>query len=155
MKLTDIAIRHLKAPPKGAMIYYDDALTGFGIRVSEGGTKSFVLTHGPRRTRETLARVGVVSLQDARQEAKRLLAEYTLGKHQPRAKSWRSALEEYLKEVENGCRPNTHKSYKRHLTNHFRFGDMRMSQIAPHELQRDLERLKDRPSERHHAFTAL
>jgi hypothetical protein len=73
MRLTDLAIRTLKAPEKGAVIYPDDVLTGFGVRVSEGGTKSFVLTHGVRRQRETIGRVGILGLQDARSEAKRRL----------------------------------------------------------------------------------
>jgi hypothetical protein len=115
MKLTDLTIRTLKSPAQGAVIYYDDHLTGFGIRVSEGGTKSFILTHGPRRRRETIGRVGVIGLQDARKEAKRLLAEYTLGKNQPVSKSWREAVKEYLDEVAQRCRPATYESYKRHL----------------------------------------
>ena len=73
MRLTDPTIRSLKAPAEGALIFPDDIIPGFGVRVSEGGTKSFVLTHGPRRKRETIGRVGVVSLTDARAEAKRRL----------------------------------------------------------------------------------
>jgi integrase len=99
--------------------------------------------------------VGVISLQDARREAKRLLAEYTLGKNQPITKSWRDAVDEYLEEVALRCRPATYESYKRHLNRQFRFGDTRMGQIAPHELHRDLDRLRDRPGEFHHAFCAL
>ena len=77
MRLTDISIRAIKPPTSGAVIHADDLIPGFGVRISEGGTKSFVLTHGPRRQRETIGRVGVISLQGARQEAKRRLAEYT------------------------------------------------------------------------------
>lgn len=78
LRLTDINIKALKPPAKGVAVYSDDTLIGFGVRVSQAGTKSFVLTHGPRRERETLGRVGVLSLQGARAEAKRRLAEYTL-----------------------------------------------------------------------------
>jgi Arm domain-containing DNA-binding protein len=74
MKLTDITLRALQAPATGVTVYFDDTLTGFGVRVSQAGTKSFVLTHGTRRQRETLGRVGIVSLQEARAEAKRRLA---------------------------------------------------------------------------------
>lgn len=70
MKLTDISVRALKNPEQGATIFYDDTLAGFGVRVSQAGTKSFVLTHGVRRTRETIGRVGILSLSEARQEAK-------------------------------------------------------------------------------------
>ena len=43
-KLTDIAIRSLPAPASGQVIHLDDQLQGFGVRVSHGGSKTFVLT---------------------------------------------------------------------------------------------------------------
>ena len=49
MKLTDISLRALKAPEKGAVTYFDDTLKGFGVRVSSGGTKSYVLLIGNSR----------------------------------------------------------------------------------------------------------
>ena len=152
MRLTDIAIRALKLPEKGVVYYTDDTLTGFGVRVSEGGTKSFVLTHGPRRTKETLGRVGILSLQEARGEARRRLAEYTLGKTRPLSKAWSVALEEFLEEVEAKNRDSTLKSYRRHLETHFKFGTTKLEALTPHDFQRALDKLKDRPAERHHAF---
>src|SRR5580704_2251134 len=99
MRLTDLSIKTLEAPEKGAIVYPDSVLTGFGVRISEGGTKSFVLTHGKLRKRETIGRVGVLTLQDARAEAKRRLAEYTLGKTVPRPVAWNTAMTTYLEEV--------------------------------------------------------
>jgi len=121
MRLTDITIRTLKSPAAGAVIFYDDFIAGFGIRVSEGGTKSFILTHGPRRERETLGRVGVVSLHDARTEAKRRLAEYTLGKERARTKAWDTEVAEYLAEVAAKRKPRTHQSYKYALDRQIEF----------------------------------
>ena len=46
MRLSDLAIRSLKAPERGQITYPDDLLPGFGLRVSPGGTKSFVLVVG-------------------------------------------------------------------------------------------------------------
>ena len=155
MRLTDISIRALKAPEKGAFIVYDDALNGFGVRISVGGTKSFVLTHGPRRERETLGRFGVVTLHEARAEAKRRLAEYTLGKERPRTALWDDAVAEYLEEVAAKRRPRTHESYKYALEKHFRYGATRLSELRPHDLDRNLRRLMDRPAEQQHAYVAL
>jgi hypothetical protein len=76
MKLTDISIRALKPPETGYHIYNDDTLPGFGVRITAAGVKSYVLTHGVRRQRETIGRVSIISLQEARAEAKRRLAEY-------------------------------------------------------------------------------
>jgi putative SOS response-associated peptidase YedK len=155
MKLTDITIRALESPAKGATIYYDNDLTGFGVRVSEGGTKSFILTHGPQRTRETIGRVGIIGLKEARIAAKQILAEYTLGKNRPKAIPWKTALGEYLTDIKRNCRKSTHTSYKRHLEGHFKFGDTKMHNIAPQDYLKALDRLKDRPSEYHHAFVYL
>ena len=46
MRLTDLSIRKLRAPDSGQKTYFDDALPGFGIRVSQGGTKSYVVMYG-------------------------------------------------------------------------------------------------------------
>src|SRR5665213_1640428 len=108
MRLTDMTIKSLPAPEKGARIYTDQIVSGFGVRVSQGGTKSVVLTHGVRHQRETIGRVGIVGLQDARAEAKRRLAEYTLGKLKPRAVSWNAAKDEYLAEKASKLKPRSH-----------------------------------------------
>ncbi|HVU20731.1 MAG TPA: Arm DNA-binding domain-containing protein [Rhizomicrobium sp.] len=129
MRLTDIVVRNLKVPQKGAVIFSDDVLSGFGVRVSEGGTKSFVLIHGARRTRETIGRVGVISLAEARAEAKLRLARYTLGKDKPKAISWTDAKDEYLAERESKLRPRTLQSYSYFLNRIFRYGPTKLTEI--------------------------
>jgi len=66
MKLTDLSIRALKAPETGYQIFNDDTLPGFGIRITANGAKSFVFTRRVRRQRETIGRVGIISLHEAR-----------------------------------------------------------------------------------------
>ena len=155
MRLTDITIRSLKVPPTGAVIFPDDVVPGFGVRVSRGGTKSFILTHGPRRQRETLGRVGVISLQDARAEARRRLAGYTLGKERPRTIVWQDAVEEFLAELEPKRRPSTVQSYKYALGKHFCYGPTKLCELQPHEIHQNLARLTNRPSEQQHAYVSL
>lgn len=155
MKLTDITIKALKAPPKGSKIYFDDTLPGFGVRVSRGGTKSFVLTHGPRRERETFGRVNIISLQEARQEAKRRLAQYTLGRDKPRSIAWNSAVEEFLGEKSQTLKPRTLQDYKYHLDRHFRYGETKLTDLTPHDLQRSLSRLAHAPAHRSDAFVTV
>jgi hypothetical protein len=41
LNLTDLAIRSLKAPDKGQKDYFDGAMPGFSVRISQGGTRSF------------------------------------------------------------------------------------------------------------------
>jgi len=80
--LTDIAIRALKPPGKGQRTYWDLTLAGFGCRLSQGGSKTFVVRAGGNARQTTIGRYGVITLSDARTAAKRLLAEATLGKTQ-------------------------------------------------------------------------
>ena len=155
MRLNDLSIRNLKPPAKGVVYYTDDVLTGFGVRVSEGGTKSFVLTHGRLRKRETIGKVGILGLSEARSEAKRRLAEYTLGKTQPRAITWNAAVDAYLEEVGKRQKPRTHKDYKRFLAKHFRLGALALADITPGDIQVRIDRLSDTPVEQHHAFTVV
>ena len=78
--LTDVAIRKLKPPVRGQVTYWDTTpgLVGFGLRISEGGTRSFVLMRGSERRRYTIGPYPDWSLAGARTEAKRLSAEMTL-----------------------------------------------------------------------------
>jgi integrase len=155
MRLTDISIRALKAPSEGTAIFYDDSLSGFGVRISEGGTRSFILTHGRRRQRETIGRVGVISLQEARAEAKRRLAEYTLGREKARAIAWNEAVEKYLGEVAITCKPRTHEDYGYFLNRYVRYGSTRLGDVSPHDIRATIERLAETPAVQHRVYTIL
>jgi hypothetical protein len=63
VQLTDLSVRHLKTEAK-QRTHFDDTLQGFGVRVSPGGTKTFVLVYGPARERISIGRYGVISLAD-------------------------------------------------------------------------------------------
>ena len=111
MRLTDISVRTLPTPTKGQKTHWDDTLRSFGCRVSQGGTKSFVVQHGIDRRLVTIGRYPIVSLADARVEAKRILAEMTLGKHRPRTVRWDEALEQYLAASKEKNRKRTVDGY--------------------------------------------
>ena len=68
MRITDLQIQKFK-PPSGAAkqkTYFDEVLKGFGVRVSVGGSKSFVVVYGKGRNTRTLGRYPDLSLADAR-----------------------------------------------------------------------------------------
>lgn len=98
VRLTDLSIKALKAPASGQTTFYDVTLTGFGIRVSKGGSKTFVVVYGEKRTRKTLGRYPLISLQDARELAKGFLAEHTLGKHRAPRIALSKAVEDFRKQ---------------------------------------------------------
>jgi integrase len=76
VKLTDKIIKALPAPERGNRIVYDD-VAGFGIRVTSGGAKAFVLNYyaSGRERRYTIGRYPDWPLATARAEAKRLKLE--------------------------------------------------------------------------------
>ena len=155
MRLNDMTIKALQPPGSGEKIHYDDTLPGFGVRVSEGGTKSFILTHGKLRRRETIGRVGILSLKVARTAAKERLAAYTLGKTVQASPTWKDALETFLGECRRRLKPRTVQDYDRLLKRHFRFGELQLDEISSSELQRRIDRLAETPVEQHHAFVVL
>jgi integrase len=154
---TDITIRSLAPPPKGQKTYWDGALAGFGIRLSQGGARTWVLLD-PRakvRTQQTIGRYPILGLKAARDEAKRLLAERTLGKHRPKPVAWNAALDLYLGELKKRRRASTHAHYTRFLRKYFRFGETKLGEIETEELSRRLDKLADRPGEHQTAFVIL
>ena len=82
--LTDVSVRALKPPPKGQLTIWDKT-SPVGVRVSQGGSKTFILILGSGK-RRTIGRFGVISLSKAREEARRILAEKTLGINTPEVK---------------------------------------------------------------------
>ena len=83
MAFTDAWLRSLSPPEKGQKAYWDDKLPTFGVRISQGGSKTFLIKLANEFI--TIGRFGVLTLSDARTEAKRLMAERTLGKVRPQS----------------------------------------------------------------------
>jgi hypothetical protein len=149
--LSDLGLRALKAPPKGQIFYFDDTLKGFALRVSQGGAKSFVLKYGRDRRLITIGRYPIISLSDARTEAKRLLAEFTLGKVRPQSITYANAVELFLKDKAEARRPSTVYGYKIKLKRlNFK---CQLSDITPPEAARRLDKITA-PSERSHVLVA-
>ncbi len=68
-------IDSLRPPDKGQVDYWDTGLPGFGIRVSQGGRKSWVVMYrvGRRKRRLTLGSYPPMTLAEARKDAKAAL----------------------------------------------------------------------------------
>ncbi len=75
--LTPAIVETLASPAKGQIDYWDGALPGFGIRLSQGGTKSWVvmLRREKRKVRVTLGTYPQLSLEAARVKARELLVQ--------------------------------------------------------------------------------
>lgn len=155
MSLTDKTVKSLTAPAKGQITYWDKSVTGFGLRVSQGGSKSFVVVHGANRRRTTLGRYPVISLSDARTEAKRLLAELTLGKTRPANITVKDAINAYLKYSEAQHKTSTHENYKGNLKRYFSLGRMYLSDVTPQEIMRCVNKLNHSTSVQNQVFVVL
>ena len=155
VRLTDLAIRSIKPPDTGQMTYTDKNLKGFGVRVSQGGSMTFLVVLGANRRKITIGRYPIIKLSDARTEAKRIIAEHTLGKNRPRSVTFEHARNSFLDACRQKNRPRTVKDYERLLSRHFRFSRVHLADITTDEINSRVARLKDTPSEQNHAFVAI
>jgi len=155
VNLTDLLVKTLPLPERGQVTYWDDNLSGFGVRVSQGGSKSFVLVHGVNRQRETLGRYPTISLRQARDQAKKKQAQITLGIEQNRSISFKDAREIFLEDCRSKNKKNTVDYYRKRLDAHFRFGRKRLDEISRTDIQSRIRRIRTSPSEQHHAFVAI
>lgn len=153
--LTDITIRHLKPVAGKRVTYLDKTIKGFGIRITENGQMSYVLTYGPNRNRVKLGEVGILKLAEARTKARTILAERQLGQYRPKGHAtYETALESFLEASRAKNRPRTVKDYTRLLTS-YGFGAEKLADITPATIVKKLKPLDDRPGERAHVVAAL
>lgn len=146
--LSDAGLRAIQPPEKGTADYWDANFKGFGVRVSQGGTKTFVLNI--HKARRSLGRYGIVTLAEARAEAKRILAQKTLGQTRPQSITFRAAFDAFIAEKEKSRRARTIKDYKRLINLHFPFKGQ-LADIKHPDIERRLTRIKSR-SEHNHAL---
>ena len=81
-KLTKRSVEALKPPSEGQTFLWDGEMRGFGVRVIPSGLKSFVLqyrTSTGRSRRIGLGRFGVLTVEQARKEAREKLVAVSKG----------------------------------------------------------------------------
>lgn len=150
--LTDKTIRALKPPPEGQVIYFDTHLTGFAIRLSQGGARTFLCVHGRHRTKTTIGRYPILTLQQARRRAREVLAHAVLNPSCGPALSFAAALDRYRKHREPELKPSTFKDHMRYL-GYFSWSGT-LDGIATRDVARALDRI-EKPSEKAHAHVAM
>jgi integrase len=75
-KLTDAAVKNIRPPESGSVVHWDTITTGLGLRVTYGGTKTFIVqarvlkTGRWRDQKRSLGRYPGLSLKQARADAK-------------------------------------------------------------------------------------
>lgn len=130
---------------------WDGVVKHFGVRITPSGVKTFIVLLGSGR-RQAIGRYPVLSLAQAREKAKRILAERTLGRHQTTSISWHLGTEKFIDARRSSTRPATVAEYERTLKRYFGFGTTRLSEITKQDLSRKLEKLNETPSQQMHSL---
>jgi integrase len=156
LHLTDLAIRSLQAPARGQKDYFDNAIPGFGVRMSQGGTRSFFLFTGKaqNRQRHSIGRFGIITLGQARAEARRLLAERTLGLSKPKTITFAAALEIFEQQTYPSLKPRTVYDYRGVFRRHFnkKLGDLRLADVTLEDVTAIIDKLVETRTEQKHAL---
>jgi integrase len=141
-QLTDAVIRKLKPPAAGNRITYDDAVRGFGVRVTAAGARSFIFNYrvrdSGRERRITIGTVGAWTTVQAREEAKRLRQDIERGLdplgaiEEARAEpTVHDLADRFEKEHLPRRRPSTAELYESALRKYIRpaFGNRRVAEV--------------------------
>jgi integrase len=143
VKLSDLTVAKLKSSDKHTD-YFDQTLATFGVRVSPKGTKTFILKL--RSGRQALGRYPILSLSEARTEAKRLLAERTLGRIRPRSITYQQAIKLFIEDKRRSRRANTADQYEWFL-NRLDFGQL--ADIHHDDVERQIAKIRSRSTYDH------
>jgi hypothetical protein len=133
-RLSDIGLKNLAPPSTGRLTIWDEG-SPLGVRVTPNGVKTFIVMLGSGK-RHAIGRYGEVTLSQAREAARRLKAEKTLGRIFPIAVSVSEAREAYLAQLD--VRDNTRLYYERNLN---RLAAGKLADITMRDINRALSGL--------------
>lgn len=154
MRLTAVTIDHVKAPKEGQKTYFDDTLPGFGLRVSQGGAKSFVVMYGKTRKLKTLGRYPTLSLAEARRRAKAVQGDAIPVPPGITTLSFAEARDRYLEDTAHRTRPRTVEEYARLLKRHFPF-EKKLVLVTRADIAAQVSELRKTPAIEKHAYVAI
>lgn len=148
---------------------WDGHLPGFGIRVSSSGHKSFIVRYRPKGCRHkryvNLGRYGVLTVDEARVQAKRVLGLVANGEDPANETALRrqvpvlsSAAIDFLEmHVSAKRKPKTMASYTHALKHHVlpRLGNRRLNDVTRSDVDKLHLALADRPFMANYVVTVL
>ena len=131
MRLTKANVGRLTIPEgKTESIVFDEAMSGFGVRLRAGGKRTWIAQYrlGNKQRRLTLGTTETLDESEARRRAKTALSKVHLGHDPQMEKSERraqasvtlgSVAERYLVYAEGSLKPRSYLEVKRHLRQHW------------------------------------
>lgn len=145
-------------PDRGQQTLYCESFPGFGLRVSFGGTKSFVYVYrqyGQKR-RTLLGHYPALTLAQAREKASRLRARIALNEKEPNRTTFFEALELYRATHLKTMRARVRVEQDRILTKYWQaHHDQRLSSLDKSAIAKVLDGMSDTPIMARNARSAL
>lgn len=130
MKLTVATVRTAELPAgKSEAIFFDDDIPGFGLRLREGGSQSFVFQYkiGDKQRRMALGKATALNLAEIRKLALQHYASVRRGEDPAPDKAdavrqvsetFKFYVDQYLDALRQRYRPRSFTEIQRHLTKH-------------------------------------
>jgi len=146
LALTDMTVSALK-PSDAQLKYFDKRLPAFGVRVGKN-RKTFIVMTGRERKLVTIGHYPELSLADARQQAKKLLAGMPVEDFS--SPKFSDVLAEFFEKHVSTLRPLSAYQIKRVLNRHFTW-TKQLGKITHNDVIEVLEKI-EAPSERAHAL---
>jgi len=157
MRLTKTSLNELTTRSKDIVIW-DEVLIGFGVRVKPNGTKTFLIQYRNkygRMRRYSIGRLGDLTLDQARKEAKRLKGLIALGEdpaetklEQRKSGTVKELAEKYMDDHCMGrCKESTIAAHQWLLDKFIipRFGNHRLPELSSQEIALYHKSLADTP----------
>ena len=156
MRITQRQIRSLQPPANGNKVFYDDDVTGFGVRITAAGAISFVLRYVVNRQerRLTLGKYPDLSATAAREEAISLRGMVSRGidpLQQRHDREWAPNMHEladyYLSGHATTKRPKSIKDDRAMLDGHIlpKLRNRKVAAVSSHEIIQIRNSMEDRP----------
>jgi integrase len=143
MKITAAKVKQLRAPKSGQVIYRDDEIKGFAVRVTAGGEKAFVWEGRikGRVRRITIANVEDMSVMAARRWAYEVRASVARGEDpasdrqvQKQEATFKSLVDAFLELHAKPHRKTWQRDAQRFAVHFGRWNNRRASDISPEDV---------------------
>ncbi len=167
MKLTKQRVEKIN-PGEGDTITWDDGLTGFGVRVKPSGVRSYLVQYRSaqgRSRRVTLGRHGVLTLDEARRRAKKLLGVVADGgdpaadrEKYRKAPTVEELCDRYLVEhVAEHNKPSTAKEFRRLVEKRIKpaIGKLKVVDVTRADVIKMHRAMRKTPRQANHAVAVL
>ena len=135
-------------------ILWDDQLKGFGVRIYESGKRSFIIQirdKSKKQFKRTIGNINIISLKQARDEAKRILSLIHLGKDlfaKDKDIYFKNFINDYIEKVSSKTKSvksqlNEKSLYKVYLIPNF--GNLKISQISKNKIRKLMFDMEGKP----------